>query len=159
MRGGRNGNSLRRMRGPWAALRHIHHLLKEALRERVPNGGASRFVPEIMQLVRIGGKVVELAPGRVAIDADAPAMIDQRAHRQLRRQRRHRPLRAVLDEDAVVACAITAIECRQQALALDAVVGCKPRAVEEAHRDVERAEERAGSAWYLVARLDPDEGR
>src|SRR5262249_52704474 len=82
----------RRMRRPWTALRHIHHLLNEPLRELVPDGGARRLVPEIMQLVRISLEVVELAPGHVAIDADAPAVIDKRAHGELGRQRLHRPL-------------------------------------------------------------------
>src|SRR5262249_28278348 len=39
--GGANGDSLRRMRGPWASLRHIHHLLHQPLRQLVADGGAS----------------------------------------------------------------------------------------------------------------------
>src|SRR5262245_48572094 len=82
---GTNGDSLGCMRRPWTAFRHIHHLLKEPLGELVPDVGASRLLPEIVQLVWVGGEVIELAPGHVAIDADAPAMVDQRAHRELGR--------------------------------------------------------------------------
>src|SRR5882672_3053858 len=98
-----------------------------------------------MQLVRIGGEVVKLAPWHVAVDADAPALVDEGAHGQFRRQRRDWPLRAVFDQDAVMACAIVALKRWQQALALDAVVGRKPGAIEERRRDVESAIDRAGA--------------
>src|SRR6267142_5833057 len=110
-----------------------------------------------MQLVRIGGEVVKLAPWHVAVDADAPALVDERAHGEFRRQRRHWPLRAVFDQDAVVTCAMVALKRWQQALALDAVVGRKPGAIEKRRREVESAIERASAARRLRAGLDPDE--
>src|SRR5215470_5684218 len=153
-RNARDQISLRRMRRPWAALRHVHHLLHQPLCERVPDAGACRLVPQVMQLMRVGGEVVELAPRHVAIEADAPALVNERAHGEFRRQRRHWPLRAVFDQDAVVACAVVAVERRQQALALDAVVRRQPGTIEERRREIERAVERAAAARRRRAGLD-----
>src|SRR5262249_43424800 len=156
-RNARDQISLRRMRRPWAALRHVHHLLHQPLCERVPDAGACWLVPQVMQLMRVGGEVVELAPRHLATEAEAPPLGTRRALGEFRRQRRTWPLRAVFDQDAVVACAVVAVERRQQALALDAVVGRKSNTVEECRREIERAVERAGTVRRLRAGLDPDE--